>query len=225
MMKFLFLLLLPLSTFANKQTIVVEDTYSKCSEKLPETLFERMKDLSTLSEVDNIAKDQKNKMKLLGITLIDMVQSKQRVSKTNRPGALSNNDLLIVLRPLPKMVELPRELLPRFIIQCSTFQKNEFSTLKCDQVNQKQAFGVENFTMSLSFRKHPKDKKSCPTQIGIKYYVEISKSDFKKITDKSYELMKTGGIVKLIINLFADPKLFFKTYWEGFYDHWISASN
>ncbi len=220
-MKYLLFLLLPNLIFA--KSIVVEDNLLQCSNRLPENIFESVKDLSKLHTVDNISSGERNKMKLLGITLLDMTQSKQRVSTSERPGSLTNIDLLIVLRPLPKKVELPRELLPRFIIQCSTFQEGEISSLKCDQISPERAFGINKFKMTMAIRKHPEADRSCPTQVGINYYVEIDDDHFKMIKEKSFDLLGTNAFIKLIANLFADPKLFFKTYWEGFYDHWVTS--
>ena len=220
-MKYLLLLLLSVPTFANG--ILIEDTVVKYSDRLPETLFESMSDLSEYYKIDGIPGDSKQSIKLLGITLIDMIQSKVRESQTQRANALTNIDLLLVLKPLPKKVDLPKQYFPRFILQCSTFEKEGKFALDCRQTNPERSFGVDKFDMTLMIQKNPNPKKKEATQIKIKYSVVINKADFKQIKDKSFDLMGTSGIVKLIGNLFADPRLFFKTYWEGFYDLWINS--
>ena len=223
-MKYLITFLFPALLFAQSNSIVVKDTIYECSDRAPENIFEDMRDLSNLNQFDNIPRGEKNRMTLLGVTLLDMIQSKQRLSQVEKPGSLSNVDLLLVLRPLPKKINLPKKYFPRFIIQCSTFQKSEVYTIECNQINPENAYGINRFEMALAIRKHPGNKSSCPTQVTIKYNAEIDKNDFKQIKDKSFELMGARGFTRIIGNLFANPKLFFKTYWEGFYQHWINAS-
>lgn len=216
-------LFFPSLIFADEKIINISDTVIKYSEKLPETLFNSMSDLSEYHRIDGVPGDSEESVKLLGITLIDMIQSKVRKSEIQRIDAISNIDLLLVLKPLPKKVDLPNSYFPRFIIQCSTFEKNEKYAMDCKQIQTEKAFGISRFDMTLLIQKNDNPANQLPTQIKIKYNVEIVKADFEKIKDKSFELMGTGSFLKLIGNLFANPKLFFKTYWEGFYDLWINS--
>ncbi|MCB9091617.1 MAG: hypothetical protein H6621_08715 [Halobacteriovoraceae bacterium] len=177
------------------------------------------------------------------ITLIDMVKSStysieellssEKLKKLNpnedfhkTPGSEDDVALWVSLRPLPYWApNISGELYPKFMLRCVQSDRS----INCHQLAHHKGFSVKNFKLNLHVPKRADNKHCLPgeTEVVLSYSVVILEKAYDQIKKAAARDISSyfPNAVESIVEILFTPEDFFKTYWQDFFDRWVTKEH
>ncbi len=149
--------------------------------------------------------------------MLTMVKSQSRF--TAQTAAQTDALVWVVLQPTNVT---DSKVYPRFLIHCtSAFDSAAHFTHACNLANEKQHFGLANFTSTLQVTANADDCAAGQSRLIYRLILESNAGEVTQIKKAATSLL--GPIIGPIVAYFFNEETFFRSYYVNFYDSWAKA--
>lgn len=199
---------------ANATIVTVDD--SRCVDATISRVHEFITNYENYSKLPG-ARFEKSVPGFGTMPMLTMVKSQSRFSV--QTASETDAFVWVVLQPTNVT---DSTVYPRFLIHCSSaFDNASHFAHNCNLAQDKQHYGLANFTSSLQVTANAPDCAANQSRLVYRLVLESNSNEVLQIKKAATAML--GPVIGPIVAIFFNEETFFRSYYVNFYDSWAKA--